>query len=263
MVPFRRLTKASRAPPSSIVRDGDDLETRAAFASALDWWADAGVGALAEEASRDWLRPAAAPSETAPKPVVAPACATPTPATLAGLQAWLAAAPDLPGGAAIGERVAPAGDAAAGLMVVVDMPEDGDAAADQLVSGAAGRLLDRMLAAIGRDRASVYLAALAPARIAGGRIAADGAGALAETMRRHIALAAPRAVLLLGDGACSALLGEPVARARGGLRALNLDGGTVAAVATFHPRLLLESPARKAEGWRDLCLLLEELVRRC
>ncbi len=238
---------------------------RAAFASALDWWADAGVGALAEEAPRDWLRPIAPmPAATpvvAPVPSPATTLAGPAAATLAEFQAWLAVTPDPPGGAALGERVAPAGDAAAGLMIVVDMPEDGDAAAGRLVSGAAGRLLDRMLAAIGRDRASIYLAALAPDRIAGGRIAPDRAIALAGTMRRHIARAAPRAVLLLGDGACAALLGEPVARARGGLRTLNHHGGTVAAVATFHPRLLLESPARKAEAWRDLRLLLEELAR--
>ena len=249
------------------MRDGDDLETRAAFASALDWWAGAGVGALASESPRDWLRPVEPlPATESVVPSVPPSVeppAAPLAATLSEFQAMLADAPELPGDAALGGRVPPAGDAAAGLMIVVDMPEDGDAEAGQLVGGAAGRLLDRMLAAIGRDRASIYLAALASARIAGGRIAADRSAPLTALMRRHIALAAPRAVLLLGDGACAALLGEPVARARGGLRELNHDGGTVAAVATFHPRLLLESPARKAETWRDLRLLLEELARPC
>jgi DNA polymerase len=34
---------------------------------------------------------------------------------------------------------------------------------------------------------------------------------------------------------------------------------TVEAIASFHPRFLLERPAQKAEAWRDLQLLIEGL----
>lgn len=228
---------------------------RAGLRSLLGWWETAGVDTLVDEAPRDWLRarePAAAPAPPAP-----PEPATANATTLATLREWIARSADIPGDPPAAARVAAQGDPAAGLMILVDMPEDGDAAAGTLVSGGAGRLLDAMLAAIGRDRASVYLASVAPARIAGGRLAP---GDIA-TARRHIALAAPRVALVLGDGASAALLGAPVARGRGGLRELNHQGGTVAAMVTFHPRFLLANPARKAEAWSDLRLLLEELAR--
>src|SRR3569623_1846141 len=67
-------------------------------------------------------------------------------------------------------------------------------------------------------------------------------------------------VLVLVDAPSRALLGADVARARESLRVVNLMNGksavTVEAVASFHPRFLLERPAQKAEAWRDLQLLI-------
>src|SRR3546814_16360651 len=57
-----------------------------------------------------------------------------------------------------GSPIATRGNPAADLAIVVDMPEREDG--ETLLSGAAGVLFDRMLAAIGRDRSSVYLAPL-------------------------------------------------------------------------------------------------------
>ena len=48
--------------------------------------------------------------------------------------------------------------------------------------------------------------------------------------------------------------GEPLARARG--RVHRIEG--VRAVATFHPRWLLQRPSDKALAWRDLLLLMSE-----
>ena len=214
--------------------------------SALGWWIEAGVDVVVEEAPHDWMRRAAplpAPAEIAPEAAA--------PADLAAFREWLSSV-EIPSGG--GARVAPAGDPAAGLMVLADMPEDGDP-----VGGRAGLLFDRMLAAIGRDRAAIYLAPLSPTQFPAGRVPAEAIAPLAVIARRHVALARPAMLLLLGDAPALALLGMPMAAARGRLHKINHEGGTVGAVATFHPRFLLQRPACKADAWSDLRLMLEEM----
>ena len=248
------------------------MDVRAGALSALGWWLEAGVDTAIDESPRDWLRAAAPPAAGAdataagvpvsPATSRAPAPAlsgTPLPATLAAMHARLldpALIPSAPGAA-----LAPVGDPASGLMLLVDMPEAEDAAAGQLLSGDAGRLLDRMLGAIGRDRASSYLAAMVPARPAGGRVPAPLAAELGQLALHHVALARPRMLLLLGDGPCRALLGIGLAEARGALHDVHHLGGKVAAVATFPPRYLLREQGAKAKAWQDLRLLLGELSR--
>lgn len=214
--------------------------------SALDWWREAGVDALVEDEPRDWL---AAPAKLQPAAAAPSALST----TLASFHVWLRETDAIPGAPAA--RILPAGDPASGLMLLADMPEPADAAAGSLFSGELGRLFDRMLAAIGRDRASIYLAAMSPVRLPGRELET------AETVRltqHHVALAGPRLLLLLGNAPSRAILGMDFAAARGRRHELTQDGKTVTAIATFHPRLLVQQPARKADAWADLRLLLAE-----
>jgi len=237
------------------------------LASLLDWWRGAGVDSLVDDAARDWLKPpepiaarlAAIPNEpTAHAPVPAAPVAQHLPETLDALLAWLAVDAALPLAGPAQRRIAPSGSHAAELMIVTGQPEIGDAEAGQLIAGPAGRLFDRMLAAIGLDRATVWLAPLSGSRAPGGRIDADALSALTRIMIHHIGLAKPRRLLIVGDEASRALLGTAVAGARGRKHALNHNSGTVPAVATFHPRFLIQQPARKAEAWKDLRLLIGE-----
>lgn len=239
-------------------------------ASALDWWRDAGVDALIDEAPRDWLAPAAPaePVRASIRAFAAPEAAPALPDTLAAFEAWRTG-PDAPEAVWHGRAIGAQGSAAAGLMIVVDLPEREDAETGMLLSGAAGRLFDRMLAAIGRDRASIYLVPLCAVRPPAGRIDPALDTRLAGIARHHVALAAPKRLLLLGNAPSRALLGSDVVKARGGLRALNQDGGNVTegsagagetgAVASFHPRFLIERPAFKAESWKDLQMLIAGL----
>lgn len=232
-------------------------------ASALEWWREAGVDTLVDEAPRNWL---AADPEPAPTRVPAgaaaaarPAAAAPAldfPDTLAAFEAWRLsdAAPEArwPG-----PRVGAQGSADGGLMVLLEMPERDDAP-DRLLGGTPGALFDRMLAAIGQSRPTVYLAPMAIVRPISGRIPAEVEASLAALIRAQVRLAAPKALLILGNAASRALLGTEVARARGHLHAINHEGGkaSVTAVTSFHPRFLLERPAAKAEAWKDLQLLI-------
>jgi DNA polymerase len=40
---------------------------------------------------------------------------------------------------------------------------------------------------------------------------------------------------------------------------IDLPGGAVPAIATFHPRTLIQHPAQKARAWADLQLLMKTL----
>ena len=78
--------------------------------------------------------------------------------------------------------------------------------------------------------------------------------ACAEIARKHIKLAEPKRLLLLGDGPAQALIGKPLVQARGHVH--KVEG--VRAVATFHPRQLIKRPLDKSLAWRDLLLLMED-----
>jgi DNA polymerase len=231
---------------------------RASIASALEWWRDAGVDCEIDDSPRDWLARIAAPPvvDRLPGQVAEAAVAPPIlPATLEEFAAWRigTAAPEANWpGQALGTQ----GDVASGLMIVVDMPDREDDAAGLLLSGNAGALFDRILAAIGRDRQSIYLAALAVKRPPAGRVSEDVGQKLEALIRHHLALARPKRVLVLGNAASRAITGLDVAHARASLRAIKHDGGTSEVVASFHPRFLLEKPAAKADAWKDLRVLM-------
>jgi DNA polymerase len=226
--------------------------------SVLIWWAEAGVDTLVDETPRDWLRPKS--REAAPEahaPVEAPEETLPGQLDL--FQAWLASSDRLAFAAPAAPRVCPAGDPASGLMILADMPTGEDCAAGALISGEAGRLFERMLAAIGRDRNSVYLAALSCIRSPSGQLNSDSMKSCAALARHHIGLAAPRAVLLFGDSCAKALLGLSVPQARGRWHEIATHAGPVKALATIAPRQLLDSPRLKAMAWADLQMLMEEV----
>ena len=94
------------------------------------------------------------------------------PDTLAAFEAWRVG-PEAPEAGWPGRPIGAQGSAQSGLMILVDLPDREDSDAGVLLSGAVGRLFDRMLAAIGRDRASIYLASVCATRPGAGRIAPE------------------------------------------------------------------------------------------
>ena len=236
---------------------GDHPYSPAAALSALQWWADAGVDVIVDEAPRDWLRPQARP--TAPVNPQPPADAPPDPLEL--FQAWLRDHAALPFASPAAPRICPSGDPAAGLMILTDMPAGEDCASGTLLSGEAGRLFDRMIAAIGRDRASLYLASLSCLRSPDGRLTGEAASRCATLARHHVGLAAPRALLIFGDAVSKALLGLSMAQARGRWHEIATHAGPIPTLGTIPPSYLLNQPSAKALAWADLQMLAEGLNR--
>lgn len=230
---------------------------REAMASALAWWQEAGVDIVIDEAPRDWTaREPNAPAKATPIARAEMAAEeVPLPATLEAFLDWRFGG-DAPE-AAWGEPVVHVcGNPAAPLMIMTDIPESGDCDAGTLLTGDAGRLFDRMLAAIGHDRGSIYLVSLCIARPVTGMVPRETEGRLAELARHHVALAAPQRLLLLGQTVSRAILGADAAAGRGRLQHVNYQGGQSQAVMTHHPRFLLNKPAAKADAWKDLQLLI-------
>lgn len=237
------------------------LDWRNAAASTLDWWVEAGVETLVDELPRDWL----VPQERASAAVALAAAAAPEPEATPGYPVDYAAfltfrlgdtAPDAKWAA---QRLGPFGDpATATMMVLTDLPEDCDAAAGRLLSGAEGRLLARMLAAIGVAPEEVLLASVCVARPLAGRVPRESATELGALARHLVDIVQPKRLLLLGQTASRAVLGAAGGANGDCSSALNHDNAACKAVATYHPRVLLERPMCKAEAWRDLQLLIEE-----
>ena len=236
-------------------RAGDPISP--IVASALQWWADAGVDVMIDEAPRDWLRP----KSKAPAPAATPASAPSEtlPDQLELFRAWLRDHDRLPFASPAAPRVCPTGDPASGLMILTDMPAAEDCAAGSLLAGAAGRLFDRMLAAIGRDRNSIYLASIACFRSPDGRMSGPAGTQCATLARHHIGLAAPKALLLFGDPPAKALLGMAMSQARGRWHEVATHAGPIRTIVTIPPDFLLKQPSAKAHAWADLQLLMQGL----
>jgi DNA polymerase len=123
--------------------------------------------------------------------------------------------------------------------------------------GAAGQLLDRMLAAIGHDRTNSYITNIVNWRPPGNRKPSPAEMSLCQPfIERHIALVKPALILLLGDTAAKTLTGrtEGITRLRGKWCDWNdtASGTTIPMLPTFHPAFLLRSPSQKREAWIDL-----------
>lgn len=223
--------------------------------SALDWWAEAGVDTLADDSPRDWLAaapmPAAIPARAETIAVLpTPATSVEMPATLEALRAFLLADAAIPGPAHT--RVDAAGDPASGIAVVVDMPEAEDRASGSLLSGEVGALFDRMMGAIKLERGQIYLIPFSPARRTTGRLSEAHLKQLKPFLLRHLELARPRKLLLLGDAPVQALLGQPAAKARDAEQSVSIGGVAVSTVATIHPRLVNLKREWRPLIWADL-----------
>ena len=131
--------------------------------------------------------------------------------------------------------------------------------------GASGKLLDLMLAAIGRDRNSAYISNVLFWRPPGNRTPTEAEVAVCMPfVQRHIALVRPKVLVFVGGASAKALLDrkEGIMRLRGkwyDYGNADLDA-TVPAMATFHPAYLLRSPGQKREAWRDFMAVQARLA---
>jgi DNA polymerase len=121
--------------------------------------------------------------------------------------------------------------------------------------GRSGKLLDRMIAAIGLDRSSAYIANVIPWRPPGNRTPTPQETQIClPFIQRQIELVNPDVLVTLGNPSTQTLLStrEGIMKTRG--KWFDYDTGTrvIRALATFHPAYLLRSPSYKRMAWQDL-----------
>jgi uracil-DNA glycosylase len=147
------------------------------------------------------------------------------------------------------------GNPESGLMFVGEAPGAEEDRRGLPFVGRAGMLLDKMLAAIGRDRTSAYISNILPWRPPGNRTPTPNETTIClPFIARHIELAKPQVIVFLGGTAAATLLDrrEGITRLRGKWFSYEGGGPDIAAMPTYHPAYLLRQPALKQLAWRDL-----------
>jgi len=143
------------------------------------------------------------------------------------------------------------GSGAARLMVVVDGPSDTDMAEGVFLTGEAGELFDRMLAAIGLARGRIYLTGMtrcAPDPWQGPE--REECLACQPWLLKEITIVRPRVILVMGAAAAAVVCGEnaPLSRLRG--RFMKYAG--IDTMLSHPPAALLQNSELKKESWADL-----------
>ncbi len=262
----------------------------------LRFYIDAGVDAVLSETPIDRLAPIAepAPMTAAPAAAAVPLVEAARPALASQAPAAAPLVPPAPDVAAMAAREAASsartleelrellnnfdgcalkatatqlvfarGNPQAKIMFVGEAPgRDEDLAGEPFV-GRSGKLLDLMLASIGLDDSSVYIANIIPWRPPGNRTPTPQETQIClPFIRRQIELVNPDVLVCLGNPSSQGILGtkEGIMRTRG--RWMDYDTGTrtIRAMATFHPAYLLRSPAYKRLAWQDFRAIRKALA---
>ena len=158
------------------------------------------------------------------------------------------------------------GNPKAAIMLVGEAPGAEEDRQGLPFVGPAGKLLDRMLGAIGLDRTKVYITNVLPWRPPGNRTpTADEIATCLPFAERQIALVAPRLLIAVGGISAKALLnsGEGITRLRGRWVEYRPHGALapVPTIAIFHPAYLLRQSLAKREAWRDLLEIQARIER--
>jgi uracil-DNA glycosylase len=257
----------------------------------LDFYAEAGVDAVLGETPVDRF---AIASEPAPTPLRAPRPASPPPELETKGRAAAPTAPPAPDEAAMAAREAARsansleelrailerfdgcalkatatqlvfadGNPQAKVMFVGEAPGRDEDIEGLPFVGRSGKLLDRMLAAIGLDRTSVYIANIVPWRPPGNRTPTPQESQIClPFILRQIELVDPDILACLGGPSAQTLLGikEGITRIRGRWFTFDTGKREIRAMPTFHPAFLLRSPLQKRFAWRDFLAIKKALA---
>ncbi len=129
--------------------------------------------------------------------------------------------------------------------------------------GRSGKLLDRMMAAIGLDRGCAYIANIVPWRPPGNRTPTPQESAICLPFtRRQIELVDPDVLVCLGGPSAQTLLDirDGILKARGRWFGYHTGTREIRAIATLHPAYLLRQPLQKRLAWRDFLAIKKALA---
>ena len=129
--------------------------------------------------------------------------------------------------------------------------------------GRAGKLLDKMLAAINLDRTKVYISNIVNYRPPENRKPTQQEiDTYLPFVHKHIEIINPKILVLLGSTAMNALIGSEfvISKMRGKWIEKKFGGCKVSAIVTFHPAFLMRQPAQKKMAWIDLQMIRDKKI---
>jgi uracil-DNA glycosylase family 4 len=155
------------------------------------------------------------------------------------------------------------GNPQARVMFVGEAPGRDEDIAGLPFVGRSGKLLDLMMAAIGLDRTSAYIANVVPWRPPGNRTPTPQETAICVPfILRQIELADPDVLVCMGNPSTQTLLAtkDGITKTRGRWLAFHTGTREIRAIPTYHPAFLLRSPLQKRFAWRDFLAIKKALA---
>ena len=144
------------------------------------------------------------------------------------------------------------------IMFVGEGPGAEEDAQGRPFVGKAGKLLDKMIDAMGYRREEIYIANVVKCRPPGNRKPQrEEMDMCLPYLHQQIRLIRPSVIVGLGGTAMEGLLGKPVGITR--MRGIWQECQGIKLMPTFHPSYLLRDPAKKKDAWLDLQAVLAEL----
>lgn len=156
------------------------------------------------------------------------------------------------------------GNPQAKLMLVGEAPGREEDLEGLPFVGASGKLLDLILAAVGLDRTSVYIANIIPWRPPGNRDPSSQETQIClPFIKRQIELVDPDILVCLGKPSSQAVLDlkDGIIKTRGKWYDYDTGSRKIRAMATFHPAYLLRQPISKRHTWQDFRAVKKALTK--
>jgi len=240
----------------------------AALRSLLDWYAEMGVDVPKVPAAR----PVRAKRTTSKSQDIAPAAASTSVTAkhidlskITTLDALREAMNNFEAGTltdSARQAVFARGNPDATLMVIGEAPGRDEDIQGKPFVGQAGQLLDRMLGAIGLSEEDAYITNVVNWRIPQNqKPKAEEIDICRPFIERHITLAQPKVLLLVGGISMTALTGlTGIMKNHGQWQDVTIGDVTYPALPLYHPAFLLRRPELKKEAWRDLLALRKKLL---
>jgi DNA polymerase len=229
---------------------------------ALRWQAAMGADEAVSEAGVNYAAvPATKPAAAAPAREHEVRSRAASAQSLEDLRAQLEAF-DIPLKKTATQLVFSDGNPAAKIMFIGEAPGRDEDIQGKPFVGRSGQLLDKMFAAIGLDRTSVYISNIVFWRPPGNRTPTpQEIGMLLPFTQRHIELVKPEMIVFLGGVAAQALTGakDGIMKLRGRWLTYAADGLEIPALPVFHPAYLLRNPIAKRQAWADFLSIQEKL----
>ena len=148
------------------------------------------------------------------------------------------------------------------IMLVGEGPGANEDAVGKPFVGRAGKLLDKMLAAIKLDRTKVYISNVVNYRPPNNRKPTEEEiERYLPYLKTHIEIINPKILLLLGSTALNALVGNEIviSKARGKWIQKEIGSAKPWIIASFHPAFLMRQPEQKKLAWIDLKMIRDKL----